>query len=126
MPYSIDHIHLRSPDPDASAAFYVAMFDATITARTEDGARLRVSLSLGGLPTFIDRVPPETAAPPAPPFLGLEHIGLRVPDLDESAAALRAKGAEFTLEPTEIRPGIKIAFVQAPDGVRVEILERAG
>ena len=55
----------------------------------------------------------------------MEHIGLAVTGFDTAVADLRAKGAVFTMEPWSPRPGIRIAFVQPPDGVRVEILERA-
>lgn len=119
-----DHLHLRSPDPDATARFYVEMFGARPTGRNESGGALRVTLDLGGLPLFIERVPADTAAPPSPPFLGLEHLGLIVDDLDAAVAELRAKGAQFTMEPTSPRPGIRICFVQAPDGARVEVLQR--
>ena len=68
--------------------------------------------------------PSPSGSPPPPPFRGLEHLGLRVDDLDAAAAALKAKGAVFTLEPKEVRPGVRIAFVQAPDGAQVELLQR--
>ena len=45
-------------------------------------------------------------------------------DLDEAAADLRRRGAEFYSEPRLLRPGLKIAFVRGPDDVRIEILER--
>ena len=45
-------------------------------------------------------------------------------DLDEAAEDLRRRGAEFISEPRQLRPGLKIAFVRAPDDVRIEILER--
>ena len=32
--------------------------------------------------------------------------------------------AVFTVPPRTIRPGVRIAFVQAPDNVRIELLER--
>ncbi|MFL1462180.1 VOC family protein [Roseococcus sp. DSY-14] len=125
MRYSPDHLHFRSTDADAAAHFYVEMFGATETGRAvQPKGNLRVMLDLGGLPIFLEGVPEGTGAPPAPPFLGLEHLGLRVDDLEAAAAALKAKGVRFTLEPTEIRPGVRIAFVQAPDGVQVELLQR--
>lgn len=120
-----DHVHLRSPDPGAAAGFYVEMLDAAVTARAEDGERLRVTLDLGGNTVFIDRAAPDTPAPPEPPFLGLEHIGLAVTGIDEMVAELKAKGVRFTGEVTSPRPGVRIAFLRGPDGVTVELLERA-
>lgn len=122
--FAMDHVHLRSPDPVRTADFYVEMFGARPVGRMQNGAALRVMLDLGGLPLFIEQVPPGTASPPAPPFLGVEHIGLRVQDMDAAVAELRRKGAEFVVEPNSPRPGVKLAFMQAPDGVRIEILQR--
>ncbi|SVB43851.1 uncharacterized protein METZ01_LOCUS196705, partial [marine metagenome] len=33
--------------------------------------------------------------------------------------------AEFAIEPHDLRPGLKIAFVRAPGDVRIELLERS-
>lgn len=125
MKFELDHVHLRSLDPEAAADFYVSMFGGTVTGRLEYGDTLRVIVELGSLRLFIDRVPPGTHGPLKPPTLGLEHFGLIVADMEAAAAELTAKGAVFTLPPTSPRPGTKIAFVQAPDGAQVEIVERA-
>jgi len=39
-------------------------------------------------------------------------------------AELKAKGAVFTREPTTVRPGVRVAFVRAPEGVSIELLDR--
>jgi catechol 2,3-dioxygenase-like lactoylglutathione lyase family enzyme len=80
---------------------------------------------LGGLRLLIDEVPSETQPAPRPLFIGIEHIGLQVQNLDEAAAKLRAKGAQFLMEPNSPRPGLRIAFVQGPDSIRIELLERS-
>jgi lactoylglutathione lyase len=43
---------------------------------------------------------------------------------DEALAELKRRGADFMMEPRAIRPGVRIAFVRAPDNVRIELLER--
>lgn len=121
---SLDHLHLRSPDPDAAARFYVESLGATPTDRIETPEMLRVIVALGGARLFIERVPADTRPGAEAPHLGLEHIGLTVPDLDEAAATLRAKGVVFTMEPKSPRPGLRIAFIRGPDGVPIELLER--
>ncbi|MDB5370462.1 MAG: hypothetical protein JWP20_2020 [Roseomonas sp.] len=124
--YSFDHIHLRSPDPEAAAGFYVGAFGATIKDRVRNGAALRVVVTLGALTLFIEEVPGSTPAAPLPPHQGLEHIGLQVDDMDAAVAALKAMGVRFNAEPSSPRPGLRIAFLTAPDGVTVEILQRGG
>jgi catechol 2,3-dioxygenase-like lactoylglutathione lyase family enzyme len=122
--FSFDHIHLRSPEPEATARFYVDCLGATETTRVQTPSGLRVVLDLAGIALFVEQVPPTTAAPPEPPFLGFEHIGLTVPDMDAAVAGLKAKGVRFVMEPREARPGVRIAFLEAPQGARVELIER--
>ena len=45
-------------------------------------------------------------------------------ETEKRAAELKAKGAEFTMEPNDIRPGTRIAFLRGPEGVSIELLER--
>ncbi|USQ72123.1 hypothetical protein NF552_02470 [Roseomonas mucosa] len=69
--FTWDHLHLRSPDPEATARYFREMFGATETGRAAQGnGALRVMLDLAGLPLFIEQVPPTTAAPPEPPSSG--------------------------------------------------------
>lgn len=123
--FTYDHIHLRSPDPEATAKYYERMFDAEIL-RTAQGGQPRIDLKLGGADIFIAQVPPGGGVnpPPVTPYQGLDHFGLSVEGIDAIVADLKAKGAEFTMEPTNIRPGIRIAFVRGPEGVSIELLDR--
>src|SRR6202044_2708072 len=125
MSFTCDHIHLRSLDPEKAAQFYVEMFGATVRSRSRNGEALRVCVELGGLQLFIEQVPPQTPVAPPPPFVGIEHVGLRVENLDAVVADLRGKGGRFLVEPNSPRPGLKMAFIEGPDGVRIEILERS-
>lgn len=122
--YRFDHIHLRSPDPEAAARFYEDCFGASIRDRVKNGAALRVIVDLGGTALFIEQVAQDTPAAPVPPHQGIEHIGLQVTDMDEAVESLKSKGVRFKAEPTSPRPGLRIAFLAAPDGVTVEILQR--
>lgn len=119
-----DHLHLRSLDPEATAQYYVDVFGATLVNKVEVGGAVRVIVDLAGLHLFIEQVPPDTPAPPQPPHLGLEHVGLAVTDMNAVCAELKARGAEFVVEPHAPRPGVRIAFVRGPEDVRIELLER--
>jgi len=124
--YTYDHIHLRTRDPKATIQYYHDMFDAELVEYTQSNGQPRVDLNLNGLTIFIAAVPPDAELPTAPsePYVGLDHLGLRVDNLDEAAAELKRRGATFIVEPKTIRPGVRIAFVQGPDDVRIELLER--
>ena len=124
--YSYDHIHLRSKNPMGMAQYFRKMFDAKIIESVQSDGQPRIDLDINGLAVFIARVAPEVNMPPSPadPHLGLDHFGFRVDNLDEAVADLRRRGAVFSVEPYTIRPGVRIAFVRAPDDVRIELLER--
>ena len=123
--YKWDHIHLRSPDPEATAVWFERILGAQVVRSMQEG-KPRVDLKLGGADIFImpvnagDKVNP----PPVTPYQGLDHFGLSVSDIDAVAADLKKKGVEFTKEPHSPRPGIKICFIRGPQGISIELLDR--
>jgi lactoylglutathione lyase len=123
--YKWDHIHLRTPDPEATAAWFERMLGAQVIRTTQQG-KPRVDLKLGGADIFVMPVVPGDGvnAPPVSPYQGLDHFGLSVRGIDAVAAALKAKGAEFTMEPRTIRPGIRVCFLRGPQGISIELLDR--
>jgi catechol 2,3-dioxygenase-like lactoylglutathione lyase family enzyme len=123
--YTFDHIHLFSPDPEATAAYYERMFGAEIV-RTMQQGKPRIDLKLGGANIFILDVSQDAKAKVLPehPHRGLDHFGLAVKEIDKLCAELKAKGAVFTRGPETPRPGVRIAFILGPEGVSIELLER--
>jgi len=123
--YSWDHIHLRTTNPETMAEWFEKMLGAEVLRSTQDG-KPRIDLKLGGANIFIA---PVTAgdgvnAPPTTPYRGLDHFGLAVSGIDAIAAELKNKGVEFTREPTTVRPGVRVCFIRAPEGVSIELLDR--
>jgi catechol 2,3-dioxygenase-like lactoylglutathione lyase family enzyme len=123
--YTWDHIHLRTTDPEGTAQWYERMLGAQVI-RTMQQGKPRIDLKLGGANIFIAPVAPGDGVNPAPttPYQGLDHFGLTVKGIDAVAAELKAKGVEFTREPITVRPGVRICFIRAPEGVSIELLER--
>jgi len=124
--FAYDHVHLRSPDPDATAAYYARMFGAEIIRSVQSDGRERTDMKLGGVMFFIAKVPEDQtlAEKPEGRFVGLDHMGLRVHNIDQVCDELKAKGAEFTIDPKTIRPGVRIAFLRGPQNVLIELLDR--
>ncbi len=129
--YHYDHVHLRSPDPEAVAQFFQTMFGAevlrgTYAAGTFYPGQPRVFIKLGGQTVLIAPAHHDepTGAAPHFPYFGLEHIGLTVDDVDVAVADLRAKGAEIAVEPADYSAGTRLAFIRGPDGVMIEIVQR--
>ena len=121
--YTYDHIHLRSKNPMETARYFNRMFDAEIKESIQSDGYPRIDLDLGGLVIFVAEADDSTPASLRDPHLGLDHFGLRVENVDETVAELKRRGAEFSREPTTIRPGVRIAF-RTPDDVRIELLQR--
>jgi catechol 2,3-dioxygenase-like lactoylglutathione lyase family enzyme len=123
--FTFDHIHLRSPNPEETAAYFARMFDAEIIRTVEQG-KPRIDMKIGGQNVFIAPVAAGSGvnAPPVTPYQGLDHFGLQVKNIDKVVADLKAKGAEFTMELTSPRPGVKICFIRGPQGTSIEVLER--
>ncbi len=111
-----DHVHLRSPDPEATAAWLENILGGEIVRGPG-----RIDVKLGGAMVFIAPVTADAGvnAAPAHPHQGLDHFGLTVRDIDAVAAEIKAKGVEFTQEPFTIRPGVRICFIRGPQGISI-------
>jgi lactoylglutathione lyase len=123
--YTWDHIHLRTTNPEAMAQWFETRMGAEII-RTMQQGKPRIDMKLGGANIFIAPVADGDGTHSAPtiPYRGLDHFGLSVTGIDAIAADLKAKGVEFTKEPTTVRPGVRICFIRAPEGVSIELLDR--
>ncbi len=123
--FTWEHIHLRSTDPEATATWYQDKLGAEVIRTPQKDGSTRIDLNLSGQKVFIAMAAPGKAAhAPSSPYLGLDHFGLTVPDLDAAVVELEAKGVTFTMRPTTIRPGVKIAFLTAPENVSIELIQR--
>ncbi|MGN6310481.1 MAG: VOC family protein [Xanthobacteraceae bacterium] len=116
-----DHIHLRTPDPEATARWFADMLGAEIV-RTP----VRIELRLGGNNIYLAAVVAGDGVnpPPVTPYQGLDHFGLAVQGLDALVASLKAKGVVFTEDVHEVRAGVRICFIRGPQGISIELLER--
>jgi len=56
--------------------------------------------------------------------IGLRYISFRVQDISALRVELQAKGVEFSVAETEVRPGVRMAMVNDPDGNTVELIQR--
>lgn len=120
--YKHEHTHLTSPEPDKVVEFYTKVMGAKVTKEQETPGGKMVDIDLGGIPV---RISGHTGADNAWKGLrfGLHHLGLAVDNMEALAADLKSKGVEFVVEPTQPRPGVKIAFIKAPDNVLFELIE---
>jgi lactoylglutathione lyase len=116
--YRFDHMHLYTANPEAAAQWYEKMLGAEVI-RSTAGGKPRIDLKVGGADIFllpVEKTPEGKNS--------LDHFGFIVDDVDAAIADLRAKGAKVTMEPNTVRPGTRISFIESPEGVRIEILQR--
>lgn len=125
--FALHHIHLRTPDPEKTAAFYEKMFGGEVVRQMQQGKpRVDVRLAGGAMLFLLPTAPGEAADAPKAPNFGIDHIGLGVTGIDALVKDLKAKGAHFTVEPYDIRPGTRIAFLRGPENVLIELVDTSG
>lgn len=122
----LHHIHLRGNDPRRTAQWYIDNLGARLVDESKQpGGVSMVRIDLDGTRISISSPASGQTLPAgsADLHLGLEHFGLEVDDLSAALQRLQQAGAEV-LEPVrEVASGAKIAFIRAPDNVRIEMLQ---
>jgi catechol 2,3-dioxygenase-like lactoylglutathione lyase family enzyme len=126
MSWQYDHIHFKCSDPEKTVGFFKEHFDAKEVARFEVNGMSIVTLDIGGLwYNFSPRRPGETVdSRTEPARYGVYHIALKTKDLEVEAAKLKARGVRFTQDVAQSNPTTKYAFVEGPDGISIELLQR--
>jgi lactoylglutathione lyase len=129
MAYRINHIHLKAPDPRKTAEWYARAFgfkilhdevrvfgDRFVRCQSEDGGMM---VNISGARTGETLGPGDAGA-----HHGLEHVGFDSERLETDISRLEGLGARLLEGPIQIPDGPRIAFLWAPDDVRVELIER--
>lgn len=112
FPYN--HVHLAAPDPAKAVSWYVEQLNAK---RGDQPDRFVIGRTIFAF---------AKADKPQPSVGGaIDHIGFSVTDVDATVKAMTAAGATV-LTPARDVPGLfKLAFVQDPFGVKLEIVQDA-
>ena len=123
---TFDHVHLVAKDPQATADWYVDKLGGRIARSLEVKGAPQLYVSFGGFIVIVRGQRPAELAQAKPGLQwGVDHFGVRVKgDFDGFCEGLRKKGVRFGLDPTDFNPTTRIAFIDAPDGVSVELLNR--
>ena len=116
MTLKLNHLHIKTRDPEKTAKFYVDTFGAKIlTPGPRNGYRLDLlGLHLNVTP-FLEEQKREQS-------YGMEHLAIDTDELDNVVAKLKAQGIPI-LEETVVSGGRRVCFFAGPDGVQLEFIE---
>ena len=128
MAYEFNHVHLKAPDPKATADWYVKAFGFTIvsdTVRPVGDRFIRCQTSDGVVINISGARTNESMGDgDADAHWGLEHFGINVDDLESELKRLQELGAVLMEGPTDPTPtGMRVAFIKAPDATRIEVMQ---
>ena len=116
MVFKMNHIHLKTPDPQKTAQFYVDTLGAKVVGEAGTGG---LRLDLHGLAINVTKfIEGQTREQ----VYGIEHIAIDTDDLDSVVASMKASGVKI-LEETTVGAGRRVCFFQGPEGVQLEVLE---
>lgn len=114
------HIHLRSPDPEATKQWYLSKFGGV---RTPLRGRLDGILYPGNVWLLVTEGENSPSAGSA-----IDHLGWRALDLQPKLDELRSKGVNVTRGPNDltfVNGTISVFFIDGPSGATIEIVQRA-
>jgi lactoylglutathione lyase len=128
-PYRFLHTMIRVRDLEASLAFYTGLLGMKLLRRRDypDG---KFTLAFVGFGEEADHTVVELThnwgrAEPYALGEGFGHLALGVPDIYKACDELKAAGVKITRPPGPMKHGTTvIAFVEDPDGYKIELIER--
>ena len=116
MTFKMNHVHLKTADPDKTAQFYVDTLGAKIVSKNATGG---YRLDLHGLSLNVSRFLDQQKREQK---YGMEHIAIDTDELDNLVEKLKGQGIHI-LEETVVSGGRRVCFFEGPDGVPLEFIE---
>jgi glyoxylase I family protein len=130
MLLGFEHVGTTSGDMDRTIAFYCGLLGLKLALRKSVDAGELAFLDAGG--GMLEVVAPRDGAGRFRDVplseAGMRHLTFAFDDVDAMVAKLEAAGVEIAERPRDAyNPEIvsRVAFVRDPDGVLVELIERA-
>ncbi len=126
MQLEFDHVHFRCKDMDKTVAFYRNIMGAELVEEVDLAGKRAVRLQLGGkrLVFFQAGADHPGTVESAATRLGAYHLAYWVEDHDAAVAWFKQRGAIFLREGILATPTLKVAFIEAPDGMQIELMQK--
>lgn len=120
------HVRMRVNDLEKTVRFYQEALGLVCSRRhtSPRGAQL-VFMAMPGTNAEIELCKMPEGAPSVQVQPDLMHLAFEVDDLDAFAAELTRKGFALSDGPTRTGSGSVIAFIDAPEGYEVELIQMA-
>ena len=119
----LHHSGIKSADIDRSLDFYTRIMGLEILERIDLVGRRFYFIGNDNTRIEIEQSNPGDEMINVDTGYGLYHLAFAVEDLEALAARLKAESVKFIMEPMQLRADRKIAFIEDPDGVRIQLIE---
>lgn len=121
-----DHVHVISKDPEASVNWFVDNLGGVRGEGVVFKEAPQIPVQFNGATVIVRGERTGESARDKSGFeWGTDHFAFEVSgDFDAYCDELKKKGVKFTVEPVQFNPKTRIAFIEAPDGVSIELLQR--
>jgi glyoxylase I family protein len=126
MPSMIHHFAVEVSDAEKSAAFYCDLLGFTRGDKHvfPEHKRTIIFVLLGETYVELLQSADWIAHAAQPKMLGYKHLCLQTDDVDGDVARLKAAGVKITTEPFDTTIKSRIAFLEDPDGLIVELWQQ--
>jgi len=118
-----DHVGIKTHDVEKSLDFYTRILGFRILEKVDMVGRSFYFVGNDETSIEIEDANPGDVRLDSSTGYGLYHIALIVKDIDALAERLKADGVTFIMEPIQLREDRKIAFIEDPDGVAIQLID---
>jgi lactoylglutathione lyase len=125
MIVGLDHVHIMCGDAEKCVGYFEGVFGGKVESRIIQRGFPMIRVNVQGVPITLMGTDPKAAKLEAGKgSRGLDHFGFKVKDLEKTAEDLKKRGALFSIGPTVSPSGVPYAFIEGPEGIRIELAER--
>jgi lactoylglutathione lyase len=121
----LDHVHVICGDVEEAVRYFKEVFEGREVFRGILRGLPMVRVDVKGV--IVALMGTELGSgqlAPGKGSRGLDHFGFKVKDLQKAFEDLKKRGAKFSIGPNVTPAGVKFAFIDGPEGMRIELVER--
>ena len=121
----LDHVHILCGEVEKSVKYFEDVFGGKVESRGELRGFPMIRMDVKGvLINLMGTDPKAMALEAGKGSRGLDHFGFAVKGLEKTVEDLKKRGAKISAGPGMTPAGVKFAFIDGPEGIRIELVER--